>query len=338
MEKKRKNLIIVIFSIFLFAALLLYFLKVPSYYPKKINSEFSSDFFGVTYSKKYARELGLEWKEAYLDILEDLKVKQVRIPVYWDEIEEREGIFDFSDYIFMIEEGEKRGVEFILNFGMRTPRWPECHIPVWIDISDIPFLQDKTIVMIKEVLNTFKEYDSIVYWQLENEPLLNTFGICPKADYDFLKKEFEIVKTIDSRPVIISSTGELSLWQKEMALADIFGTTMYRVVNNSFFGYLRYPYPAGFYRTKANALNANFDNIFIVELQAEPWVPVHDLVDIENRDYLKSFDIDQFRANLQFAYNTNFKKAYLWGVEWWYFRDKVAGDSSYWNLAKTLFN
>jgi hypothetical protein len=282
--------------------------------------------------------LGLDWKEAYLDILDELNVKYIRIPVYWDEIEAREGVFDFSDYVFMIEEGEKRNVEFILNFGMRTPRWPECHIPAWMDDSNTDFLQDRTMLMIDETLDVFKKYDSIVYWQLENEPLLNTFGVCPKADYNFLKKEFEFVKTIDSRPIIISSTGELSLWRRETALADIFGTTMYRVVSNSSFGYFRYPYPSSFYRTKAKILKANLENVFIVELQAEPWMPVYDLLNLESEEYLKSFDIEQFKANLQFAYNTNFKKAYLWGVEWWYFRNKIANDPSYWDIAKELFN
>jgi hypothetical protein len=322
----------------LFLAFVLYALKVPDYYPKNIQDDFPKDFFGVTYSKKYAERLGLDWREAYIEILEDLNVKKVRIPIYWDEVETVEGEFNFEDYYYLIEEGEKRGVEFILTFGMRVPRWPECHIPSWVNMEDKNVLQEKTARMIEAVMDSFKKYDSIAYWQVENEPLLNTFGVCPKADYNFLKKEVELVKSIDDRPVIVSATGELGLWSREVKISDIFGTTMYRVVKNSYLSYIKYPYSHSFYTNKAKILKADFDKVFIVELQAEPWLTMDEILDVNSLEHLKSFSIDQFKANAQVAYNTGFERAYFWGVEWWYFRYKKANDPSYWNLAKTFFN
>jgi hypothetical protein len=50
----------------------------------------------------------------------------------------------------------------------------------------------------------------------------------------------------------------------------------------------------------------------------------------------KSFNIEQFKANLQYAINIDFKKTYLWGVEWWYYQYKN-GDKGYWELARTIF-
>lgn len=338
MNKYLKKILFILLLALLFLAIIFYFLKVPKYYPKNIQDNFPDDFFGVTYSKKYAKELGLDWQQVYLDILDDLNVKKIRIPIYWDEVEKEEGFFDFSDYIFMIEEGEQRDVEFILSFGMRVPRWPECHIPAWINVSDVNYLQGKTLILVETVLNTFKGYNSIAYWQLENEPLLNSFGMCPKADYSFLQEELKLVKSIDDRPVIISATGELSFWKRELEMADIFGTTMYRVVRDPYLGYIKYPYTVGFYKNKAKIWQADFDNIFIAELQAEPWMSMEEISNIYNTEHFNSFSLDQFRANLQFAYNTGFNRAYLWGVEWWYFRHKIAGDSSYWNLAKNLFD
>ena len=53
-------------------------------------------------------------------------------------------------------------------------------------------------------------------------------------------------------------------------------------------------------------------------------------------EYEKSFSVEQFKANLQFAINVDFKQAYLWGVEWWYVQ-KNKGNTQYWDLAKSIF-
>lgn len=318
-------------------ALIAYFLKSAKNYPAVIDLNYKKDFFGITYSKKYAENIGLDWQETYLDILDELNVKQVRIPLYWDQIEKQNGVFDFSDYDFLIQEGEARGVEFILNTGMRVARWPECHIPPWINKNDKELLQDKTLKMLEASVSHFKKYKSIKYWQIENEPLLNSFGVCPPADYSFLKKEIALVRTLDDRPIIITATGELSFWRKEAKVADIFGTTMYRVVYNSLTGYIRYPYPTYFYTKKAKMAGLEKDKVFIIELQAEPWIPEQDIANIYDTAYQKSFNVDQFKANAQFAINTGFSKAYLWGAEWWYFKHRLGNNSEYWDFAKTLF-
>lgn len=328
-------LIIFIFVILLFG--LVYVFKIAKHFPKKIDLKHQENFFGVTFSKKYAEEIGLDWKMAYIDILDELQVKQIRIPVYWDQIEKKPGEYDFSEYDFLIKEGEKRDVEIILNFGMRVARWPECHFPDWIDQSNIEKLQSDTLKMLNATVNHFKQYQSIVYWQVENEPLLDSFGVCPDSDIDFLKTEVELVKKIDDRPVIISATGELSFWKEETKIADTFGTTMYRVVNNPWFGYIRYPYTSRFYQLKSKMAGIDSQDVFIIELQAEPWVDKQTLTNSFSIEYKKSFNIEQFKANVQFAIDTGFKKAYLWGVEWWYFQDKVMRNSDYWNFAKTLF-
>lgn len=190
--------------------------------------------------------------------------------------------------------------------------------------------------MLQNVVNRYKYRPEIVAWQVENEPLLNTFGECPEGDLEFLKKEVELVKSLDDKPVIISASGELSTWRHEADLADIFGTTMYRVVWNWWFGYFRYPLPAWFYQDKAWLNDLNRDQVIISELQAEPWVPYGSLKDMAFEDYSKSFTMEQFRANLQFAINTDFKQAYLWGTEWWYVQYKN-GNSAYWDLARDIF-
>ncbi len=77
--------------------------------------------YGVTFSPKFAESLNLDWKETYLKVLDDLKVRNLRLPTYWDD--------DLSKVDFMLSEAGKRSAKVILVLGARQPRWPECHIP-----------------------------------------------------------------------------------------------------------------------------------------------------------------------------------------------------------------
>jgi len=328
----------ILISILILLALVpIYLTKISKNYPLKIDLKHRPDFFGVTYSKKFATGIGLDWKETYLAILTDLKVKEIRLPIYWDDIEMQPGVYDFTDYDYMINEGAKNNVKFIVNIGRRLPRWPECHAPEWVKDEPISNAQEDTLSMITVIVNRYKNNSSIVSWQVENEPLLNSFGECPPSDENFLKKEVALVKKLDSRPVLISATGELSFWRQEAKIGDLFGSTVYRVIWDKYFGYVRYILPAWTYRFKAYLAGIKPENRIVIELQAEPWVPQGNMTTISDQEANKSFNIDQFKANLQYAININFSKTYLWGVEWWYYKAKN-GDDSYWKLAKTLFN
>lgn len=313
-----------------------YFFKVADNYPRKQDLQYEPGFFGVTFSTKFCTELGLDWKVVYSAILDDLQVKEIRLPVYWDEIEKKKGIYDFSDYDYIIQEGAKRNVHFIVNMGWRLPRWPECHAPEWAENKSLAYTQAEAINMVGKVVDHYRNEPSVSAWQLENEPFLDVFGVCPRSDENFFKRELEVIKSKDSRPVVVSATGELSWWNKEAKYADIFGSTVYRVVWGSYTSYFRYPFPAWFYRFKASLAGIKPENSYIVELQAEPWVPSGKIIFLSKEEANKSFNLEQFRANLQYAINIDFKKTYIWGVEWWYYQYKN-GDKGYWELARTLF-
>lgn len=314
----------------------LYFFKWSSNYPLNRDLKHAPDFFGVTFSTKFCAELGLDWKEVYLAMLDDLKVKEVRLPVYWDEIEKEKGVYDFSDYDYILQEGAKRNVKFIVNIGWRLPRWPECHAPKWATTESLAVTQVRTIEMLETVLDHYKDNAAIVAWQLENEPFFDAFGVCPPSDEAFFKRELSVVKAKDSRPVMVSATGEMSMWRREAKYGDLFGSTVYRVVWGKYTNYIRYPIPSWFYRLKAYLAGIEPENRYVVELQAEPWVPNGNMIYLPREEADKSFNINQFKANLQYAININFKKTYLWGVEWWYYQYKN-GDEAYWELARTIF-
>jgi hypothetical protein len=325
----------ILIFIVLFIVLIL-FMKIFPGDKSDLIIERDSDFFGVTFSKKYAHELGLDWRQVYLAILDDLKVKQIRVPIYWDDIEKEKDVFTYQDYDFIISEGSKRNVRFIISVGWRLPRWPECHAPGWTNAQSIGETQERVLVMIEQTVNRYKDNSAIVYWQLENEPFLNFFGICPPSDEEFFKRELALLKSLDKRPIIVSGPGELNMWRKEAKYGDWFGTTVYRVVWNRWLGYIRYPIPPWFYRFKAWLVDIPEDKRIIAELQAEPWVPQGKIIHLSSQEADYSFSIDQFKDNLQYALNTKFKKAYLWGAEWWYWQYEH-GDKRFWELAKTLF-
>src|SRR5260221_1798672 len=79
---------------------------------------------GLTFSPKYAKSLGLNPKETFMMMTQDLKVKKIRLPVYWDEVETVKGDYNFSEVDYYLKEGSD--LQFILVLGAKQPRWPEC--------------------------------------------------------------------------------------------------------------------------------------------------------------------------------------------------------------------
>ncbi len=298
--------------------------------------------WGITYSKIQAVRMGLDWQVSYIEILDGLNVKNLRIPVYWNDVEEVRDNYDFSDYTWMSTEAAKRNISTVLVIGRRTPRWPECHIPPWVSVLD-QVSQDKALLdFIQAVVTNFKSHPNISAWQVENEPFLSTFGECPKTDPGLLRKEVEIVKTMDpSRPVIITDSGELGDWLRAAKHADIFGTTMYRKVGGwGPFKYATYPLPAQFYRWKANLIShfVPINKLIVSELQGEPWVigtptasdkPLEEQYETVNPEYFKEI--------VKYAKDSGIGEIYWWGAEWWYWL-KLNGHTEIWETAKELFN
>lgn len=296
--------------------------------------------FGVTFSKPWAEELGLDWEKTFLAILDDLKAKKIRIPAYWTEIEKISGKYDFFDLDWQIAEAERRDAKLILAVGQRLPRWPECHIPEWAQKLNAEERQEKLLQLIAETVNRYKNSSAIEYWQVENEPFLTEFGECPQLNKKFLDQEIATVKSLDSRLIIVSDGGEFGRWVSAANRADIFGTTMYRIIWSPIIpgGYLKYPLPPSFFYLKANLIKyfANTKDIIVTELQAEPWGPkaIYEM-SVEERN--KSLSFEQFKENVAYAEAVGFRSAYLWGAEWWYW-EKLNGRPEFWEYAKTLFD
>ncbi|MFH0906675.1 MAG: cellulase family glycosylhydrolase [bacterium] len=302
----------------------------------------SSDVnFGVTFSQVFTEDMGLDWQKTYLSILDDLGVNKIRLIAYWPRIEPEQGKYSFKDLDWQVDQAGKRGVEIILAMGRKVPRWPECHIPNWANNLSEQDQQEKILSMFTEIVNHYQGNDAIKILQIENEPFLKGFGICPKLDKDFLDKEIALVRELDfdRRPIMVTASGELSSWIKPAIRADAFGTTLYRIVWNKRFGYLKYPLPPIFYQARAKIVKwvTQIDKMVIIELQAEPWGPVL-IYKAGAEENSKSMDLEKFKGIIDYTYKTGFDEAYFWGVEWWYWLKEVEGDDSIWLEAKKLWD
>lgn len=314
------------------AVLLIFFLVAAVFLPKK------EIVWGVNFSQKYAEELGLDWKKSYLAILDDLGANEIKLLTQWDFLEPKQDEFFWEDLDWQVKEAEKRSAKIILVLGLKSGRWPECHLPVWAENLDKESKQVEINELIETAVRRFKNSPSIYAWQVENEPFLE-FGICPERVQDFVKIEVEAVKKSDSKhQIIVSDSGEWSMWFKAARYGDVVGTTLYRKVwfapsNRE----LIYPMPAVFYGGRAKLIKWFFDKEVInVELQAEPWgrVPVYELSLEEQK---KLMPASQFKKNLEYARRTGLDRFYLWGAEWWYLMKEKHGESFYWDESRKLF-
>ena len=295
--------------------------------------------WGVNFSQKQAQLLGLDWKETFLAILDDLKVKNIKLITHWDLIEPEKNEYNFENLDWQIKEAEKRGAKTILVIGMKTGRWPECHIPQWAKNLSKKEQQKEILELVEKIVLRYKDSSAIKYWQVENEPLF-PFGECPWVDKKFLKKEIDLVKLLDpqKRPVVISDSGEGSFWINAARLGDIIGTTIYKRVWFGQFGiYIHYPFPSTFYWRKAKVIEKIFNKkVIVIELQAEPWGQKL-LYDSPLEEQEKTMNLGQFKYNIEFAKKTGLDTFYLWGGEWWYWLKTKENQPEIWQEAKKLF-
>jgi hypothetical protein len=295
--------------------------------------------YGATFSQKQAIDLGLDWREVYVAMLDDLGVKKLRLPAYWDEVETKSDRFFWDDLDWQIAEASRRNVDIILAVGGRLPRWPECHFPEWTNTYSKNEREEKILNYIKKTVERYKDKQNIVAWQVENEPFLTHFGECPKLDKSFLDAEIALVKSLDNRKVIVTDSGELSIWVPAAKRADIFGTTMYRDTYSSHLKrYIHYPITPGFFRLKKNLTRifAQPGDWIVIELQAEPWGP-KPFQYLSKEERSKTMDLEKFQDIIKFSAKTGFKEFYLWGVEWWYWEKETQNNSGLWEEARKLF-
>src|SRR3989344_7507458 len=295
--------------------------------------------YGVTFVPNYARYYDLDPKEVLSAILNDLKVKQVRLVSYWDSIDPSPGNYDFSELDWQFDMAEKAGVKVSLAIGLRQPRWPECHMPSWAEVkSKSEWVTDLKTSMAK-VIERYKNRPSLDTYQLENEFFMTVYGICPDFSRDRLIDEYNMVKVLDpNHPVIVSRSNNWVGIPVGQPRPDVFGISVYKRVWDKTITkrYFEYPLPAWFYAALAGwGQLLTGRNMIIHELQAEPWVPDgYELKIAPISEQNKSMNPKRLKDRFEFGRATGMREIDLWGAEWWYWRKVHFGHPSLWNTAK----
>ncbi|MGD0977174.1 MAG: beta-galactosidase [Minisyncoccia bacterium] len=357
-HKKYFSIPIILFLILLVLTLAWNLLSIRPV-PEKVN-------YGVSFSVFHSNELNLDWKKTYLAILDDLKVRNLRLTAHWPLTEPADGKYDFSELDFQINEADKRGATYILAVGRRLPGWPECHVPDWVMNQEsqitnqgekTDFENQKLLEYIQTTVERYKNSPGLKYWQVENEPFLGFFGrsSCQLTDENFFKQEIALVHKLDpTHPVLATDSGEFGYWYQAYRDGDVFGTSLYLYVwwRALGIGPLRYPIGPSFFRVKQNVVDfigcvlgdSPSHSIFecegkptiLIELEAEPWL-LTPIVDAPMATLLDRMGIDKFETMIQTAKEAGFGDQYLWGAEWWYWMEQN-GHPEFWQAAKQLFN
>jgi len=332
-NKLVKIVLITLISFFIIAVILFLILR------PKIQENIN---YGVNFSNKYASDLGMNWQDSYIEILDVLNVKNIRLVAYWDEIEQKNGTYDFTNITWQLNEAQRRDINVILVVGRKVPRYPECHEPSWWrNMTDKKAMDEELYQYIEDSVSSLKDYSAIKTWQVENEPFF-PFGDCEKISLETVKKEVEIVRGIDSRPILIQDSGEGGIWFPSYNAGDYLGISMYRRIWynfwNVFFGrfiYFEYPLSYWSYKIKAGLVGIPYEKVIVTELQAEPWGPAINS-ELSQSEKDKTMSKHDFLTTITYAQKAGFKDLYFWGAEWWLYEKNVNNNSYFWDTAKVV--
>lgn len=295
--------------------------------------------YGISFDIGYAEKLELDWQKAYITILDDLKPTYLRLSAPWDRIEEIRGTYDFTKVDYLLDQAVERGSKVTLVVGQKVPRWPECHLPTWSKQINIDEKKEALLSYVEETVRRYRNHPALEFWQVENEPFIKfEFGECLLFDSSAVRAEVEIIKKLDNKhPIIITDSGELSTWYEATHAGDIFGTTLYRTVRTPKGMIVTYDWlPAAYYKVRAWLWGKKSADFFISELQAEPWFGDDLPAETPILKMEKTLSPDRLLKNISYAKRLGASRAYLWGVEWWYWMKVVRNDSRYWEIGQDV--
>jgi len=334
-------------------------------YSLSANPAFSDEVkIGVTFSPVQCGYLDQSWKSTYSDIL-DLDLGIIRLGAYWNEIEPKEGIYDFTRLDFQIEEAKKRGLPIVLTVGMKAPRWPEYFIPEWAlkkiklsyacDVSKSEYLRKNTLRFVRKVVERYTDEKAITCWQVENEPLDRAGPGLWYISSAFLRDEAMLIRMIDKaqRPLMINIATYPNRFLRYInklfslnnplkdatGICDILGLNIYPTIGQKFFGIEMIFKTSTRQREKyIKRIKEYADKkdipVWITELQAEPWDPGK----LVHLDYAQpeTCGHTQMESHFSEMRSLGIDTIFLWGAEYWFFRKKNFQDSSWIDTARRL--
>jgi hypothetical protein len=307
---------------------------------------------GATFIKINAEHLGLNWQSAYREIINDLGIKYIRIPIFWDQLEPQSGQFNWADLDWQLQQATEANARVMLVVGHRVPRYPECYAPNWTRTLNRSQFKQALFHLTQTVVEHYQNHPALDAWQVENEPDAKILGriwgsdICREIG-DWVTEEVALVKQLDHQhPTVVtyaSAPWFASQFRRSLSFnSDVIGITLF---NRLFFrspiynGYIEMfklglasPLRLGYQKSIAAQTGQHF---WVAEMQAEPWGPKgpYDFDRPEEADYTMNPNLLEETWNR--ANNGGAERVYLWGAEWW-LSERNHGRSAMLNAVKRL--
>jgi hypothetical protein len=303
---------------------------------------------GTTFIKINAEHLGLDWRSAYKEIINDIGIKQIRIPIFWDQLEREPGKFDWADLDWQMQEAAKANAHVMLVVGHRVPRYPECYAPSWTKGLDDAAFKRSLFTMTETVVKHYRDHPALEAWQVENEPEAKILGkiwgdgSCREISH-LVREEVQLVRRLadgrwsttdrrssDGRRIKIIVTYAFTPWtaaqvRKTLEFeSDVVAMTLFNKL------YFRSPFYTGYIEMfklgplsplrlgyQRSLIVKNQQELWIAEMQAEPWGPDGPYKFDQPEDAAVTMNPMRLRETWDYAVNGGASRIYLWGAEWW---------------------
>jgi hypothetical protein len=180
---------------------------------------------GFSFSPKAAEWLGEDANSALKSLLVQLHPDVIRLPVYWDIVETKKGVFDFSEPNSMLQTVEnynsthpKQQVKVILVIGVRNIDYPEVYVPDWVPNTERDPLAEVTTDpeysdYLKASVSEYAKSKLLMAWQIENEPLDNSptiLGTNVVISQSNIAGDINLIHSIDTSHRIVVTTYDSS--------------------------------------------------------------------------------------------------------------------------------
>lgn len=284
---------------------------------------------GTTFSHQQALLLGQDPQKSLQRILA-IPIKHLRLCVYWSDIQPKPDHWNFDQLHWQLQQAQKAKVSVTIACGQKTPRWPEFHLPPWLNTDIVrPAASLPLFTYLEKLVKTIQKYSCITAWQLENEPFDPSGPNQQVISRALYMKELALLRSLDDRPILSTVWGNVLMvrnaFDQLLPLVDGVGIDLYPITPTS----LPRPLPQHqhLYLPKwllQWRLRPDQRQIYIAELQAEPWEK--NLESFLSQQPM-SMSPQQLKKNLIFAQSLGINRIDLWGAEYWlYAKDHLNQD------------
>ncbi len=171
---------------------------------------------GTTYSITHARwrrgefggqGAGPDWQVGLKRLPKGISV--VRLSLEWDEIEKAPGQYDWELVDQAVKICGQMGVRLIICVGVKTPRYPEVHLPsfyrdralgrspeVGPTELNLPAIREELLAFIEAIVRHYRDEKRVEGFQIENEPLEPFGDPGLSVPFSFLREEVELVRSL----------------------------------------------------------------------------------------------------------------------------------------------